>query len=184
VSGRRLAPRTRARVSRAGVLAAWAAASACASTTRDVVPETHDVHVTAGGGQGTQAAYAHIARRPLGFVALARQVGLGDDIGAQATEHLADALDACATTLAAKGRLVDGTIRIDASVAADGSVVISHVTVAPGDGVAANALLCVVAPLKLTVFSPETGRGPARGFAIDASWGPPQTGPARPAQGR
>jgi hypothetical protein len=164
------------------VLAVSVATSACAHTTRDVVPETHDVRVTGGGGQGTQAAYAHIARRPLGFVALARQVGLGDEIGARATEHLADALDACATTLAAKGRLVDGTIRIDATVAPDGSVTLGHVTVAPGDSVAANALLCVVAPLKLTVFSPDAGgqgSAPARGFTIDASWGPPQTGAGR-----
>jgi hypothetical protein len=159
--------------------AACALSAACGGATRDVVPETHDVRVTAGGGAGSQAAYAHVARRPLGFVALTRQVGLGDDIGARATEHLADALDACATNLAVRGRLVDGTIRLDATVAPDGSVVISHVTVAPGDAVAANALLCVVAPLKLTVFSADPGDAGARAFAIDASWGPPQTAPAR-----
>ena len=33
---------------------------------------------------------------------------------ADATDHLADALDACATNLAANGKLVEGTIRIDA----------------------------------------------------------------------
>jgi hypothetical protein len=162
----------------AALLAAGGASGACASTTRDIVPETHDVHVTGGAGTGT-GVYAHVARRPLGFVALARQTGLGNEIGAGAAEHLADALDACATTLAAKGRLVDGTIRIDANVAPDGSVSMGHVTVAPGDGVAANALLCVVAPLKLTTFPPATG-ATARGFTIDASWGPPQTAPAPP----
>ena len=151
------------------VVSAFALSAACAGATRDVVPETHDVHMTAGGGE---AAYAHVARRPLGFVALARQVGLGDEIGVRATEHLADALDACATNLAVTGRLVDGTIRIDASVAPDGSVVVSHVTVAPGDAVAANALLCVLAPLKLTMFSADPSDAGARAFAVDASWGP------------
>jgi hypothetical protein len=163
-----------------GVYALVLACAACAGSTRDVVPETHDVRVTGGGAGQAGQTYAHIARRPLGFVALARQTGLGADVGARAVEHLADALDACATNLAAKGKLVEGTIRIDVSVAPDGSAVISHVTVAPGDAVAANALLCVVAPLKLTTFPAATGdaAGGARGFAIDASWGPQQAAPA------
>jgi hypothetical protein len=150
-----------------------AALVACAGGTRDVMPETHDVRVTEGSAAG---AYAHVARRPLGFVALAREVGLGADFADRATEHLADALDACATNLAVKGQLVEGTIRVAASVAPDGSVVVSHVTVAPGDGVAANALLCVIAPLKLTTF-PAAGDAGARGFEIDASWGPHESAP-------
>ena len=116
-------------------------------------------------------------------MALARQIGLGAEVGAGATEHLADALDACATNLAAKGRLVEGTIRIEASVADDGSVRVGHMTVAPGDAVAANALLCVVAPLKMTTFPALAGdatNAGARTFAIDASWGPHQAAPAPP----
>jgi hypothetical protein len=145
------------------------AVAACAGGTRDVVPETHDVvgaSAATGGG-----AYAYVARRPLGFVAIARQTGLGAEVGERAAEHWADALDACATDLAAKGRLVDGAVRIDASVTPDGSVVVSHVTVAPGAAVAANALLCVIAPLKQTTFSAQADAG-ARSFAFDASWGP------------
>ena len=154
---------------RAGVLSALACALfACAGGTRDVVPETHDVRVTETGAHG---AYAHVARRPLGFVALGSEMGLGADLAVRATEHLADALDACATNLAVKGQLVDGTIRVAASVAPDGTVVVSHVTIAPGDGVAANALICVMAPLKLTTF-PAAGDAAARRFEIDASWGP------------
>ena len=110
-----------------------------------------------------------------GFVWLSRnETGLGRELGARAADHLADALDACATNLAAKGRLVEGTIRIEASVADDGSVRVGHVTVAPGDAVAANALLCVMAPLKLTTFPAGAGDGGARRLAIDASWGPGQ----------
>ncbi len=121
---------------------------ACGASTRDVVPETHDVKVGEPGTVGTRAQgpYAYVARRPLGFVALAHETGLGQELGARAADHLADALDTCATNLAAKGKLVEGSIRIEASVTPVGSVVPSHVTVAPGDAVAANALLCVIAP--------------------------------------
>ncbi len=133
------------------------ALAACGAGGRDVVPETHDVHV---GGGATPGAYAHVARRPLGFVALAREAGLGSEMAAG---------------------LAEGTLRIEASVAPDGSVVVGHVTVAPGDAVAANALLCVMAPLRLmTLPAKAPGDRTARTFALDASWGPHEaSAPAR-----
>jgi hypothetical protein len=148
---------------------------ACAGAGRDVVPTTRDVQVATS--DSTRAAYVYVARRPLGFVALARQTGLGVELGTRAADHLADALDACATDLAAKGRLVEGTIRIDATVSPSGTIAVSHVTIAPEDGVAANALLCVMAPLKLTTFpavASEAANAAPRSFAIDVSWGPQQ----------
>jgi len=155
--------------------------AACGGGTRDIVPETHDV-VTANGGRGG-GPYQYVARRPLGFVALAREAGLGTEAGAATAEHLADAMDACATNLAAKGKLVDGAIRIEATIARDGSVAVSHVTVAPGDAVAANAILCVMAPLKMTTFSAAREDAGARSFAIDATWGPGQVaGSAAPSK--
>lgn len=155
----------------AALLAAALLGAACGGGTRDVIPETHDVHVEAKGAAGK---YTYVARRPLGFVAVASQVGLDGELGTKAADRLADALDACATELAAKGKLVDGAIRIEAAVAKDGSVAVSHLTVAPGDGVAANALLCVVAPFKLTSFPPA--ESDARRFVIDATWGPKGAG--------
>ncbi len=163
---------------RAGAVAVAVAACACGAGPRDVVPETHDV-VGASSGHGA-GAYQYVARRPLGFVALARESGLGAAVGGKMTEHLADALDACATNLAAKGKLVDGAVRVDATVTRDGSVAVGHVTVAPGDAVAANALLCVLAPLKLTTFPPAADDAGARAFAIDATWGPTQGAPNAP----
>ncbi len=71
---------------------------ACGGGGRDVVPVTHDVQLGAGGQ--VQTTYAYVARRPLGFVALARETGLGAERGARASDHRADALDACATNLA------------------------------------------------------------------------------------
>jgi hypothetical protein len=147
---------------------------ACQGGTRDVVPETHDV-VVGRGESGAGGGYSFIARRPLGFVAVASERGLGGDIAKGVADHLADALDACATNLAARGKLVDGTIRVEATVEADGSVRVDHMTVAPGDGVAANALLCVVAPLKLTTL-PASGDGAAKEIIFDVSWGPAGTG--------
>jgi hypothetical protein len=155
-------------------------ATSCGGGTQDVVPETRDVR--AGESQGDagakQDAYAFVARRPMGFVALSREEGLGAEIAAGAVGHLADSLDACAMGLARSGKLVDGAVRVSASIAPDGSVVVTHVTVAPGDAVAANALLCVIAPLKMITFAPGDAKT-ARGIAIDASWGPPAVGPAR-----
>jgi hypothetical protein len=152
----------------AGALAC-AASVACASGARDVVPETHDVRVTDPAGAG---AYRYVARRPMGFVAVASEAGLGLELASRAADHLADALDACATHLAGSGKLVDGAIRVEASVAPDGATTVSRLTVAPGDAVAANALLCVVAPLKLTTFPPAGSDAGPRGLAIDTSWGP------------
>jgi hypothetical protein len=163
------------------IVAACTACSACGGGTRDVVPETHDVRVGTSGGD-VAGTYFYVARRPLGFVALSKQLGLGE-LAARATDHLADALDACATNLAVKGRLVEGTIRLDATVGPDGSVVVGHMTVAPGEGVAANALLCVIAPLKLTSFPADPGDAGARMFEVDASWGPSQATSAHPGPG-
>jgi hypothetical protein len=63
-------------------------------------------------------------------------------------------------------------VRVAATIAPDGSVVVTHVTVAPGDAVAANALLCVMAPLKMIPFAPADTKAD-RGIALDATWGPP-----------
>jgi hypothetical protein len=163
-------------VKRVGALVLTVACAACGGGTRDVVPETRDVRV---GGAATDT-YAYVARRPLGFVALTRQTGIGVEVGALTAEHLADALDACATNLATKGKLVDGAIRIDAAVAPGGAVAVTHVTIAPGDAVAANALLCVMVPLKQTMFAPAASDGSGRMFAIDASWGPRGAATPRP----
>jgi hypothetical protein len=159
---------------RGAALALACALAGCGGGGRDVVPEMHDVRV----GTDSPGAYVHVARRPLGFVALARETGLGPELGASVSEHLADSLDACATSLAAKGKLVEGTVRVDVSVSGDGSVVVSHVTIAPGDGVAANALLCVIAPLKLMALPGASAKGAdaARTFTLDASWGPHPNG--------
>jgi hypothetical protein len=150
--------------------------SACAGGTRDVAAESHDVRVAQpapgapGGGEG---GYVYVAKRPLGAVALAEARGIPDAMAARVIDHLADVLDACATNLGREGKLVDGAVRVVAQIAPDGSIAGLNVKTAPGAAVAANAILCVIAPLKLTSFPPAESDAGARGLAIEATWGSP-----------
>jgi hypothetical protein len=141
--------------------------------TRDVIPETHDVRAGTGGepDAGTDA-YVYVARRPLGIVALAEARGMDGKLAARAVDHLADALDSCATEVGRQGRLVDGAARIVAMVGPDGAITGLNVKLAPGAAVAANALLCLVTPLKLTTFPAADADAGSRGLAIEATWGP------------
>jgi hypothetical protein len=50
-----------------------------------------------------------------------------------------------------------------------GNIAGSSVKIDPGPGVAENAALCFVAPVKMLTF-PPTDAG-ARGFAVEAIWG-------------
>jgi len=149
---------------------------------RDTIPETHDVRQASPAPSSAPAAdaYVHIARRPLAVVGLAEARGMSDETASRAVDHLADALDACATDLGRQGKLVDGAARVVAMIGADGSVGGLNVKLAPGAAVAANALLCLITPLKLTTF--DVGDGGSRGFAIEATWGPGAAGGAAPAK--
>jgi hypothetical protein len=93
-----------------------------------------------------------------------------DAAASQAVDHLADALDACATDLGRNGKLVDGAARVVVRVGDGGAIDGLNVTLAPGSAVAANALLCLITPIKLMTFEPIDGG--ARAFAIEAAWGP------------
>jgi hypothetical protein len=156
----------------AGALLVFAAPLACGGGTQDVVPDSHDVVKSESQGERDRGSYAHVAKRTMGFVALAGEQGVDSAVAVGAVERLADSLDACATDLAQHGKLVDGAVRVRMSIAPDGAAVVSHVDVAPGNAVAANAILCVLAPLKMLTFPASDGKGPARTMAIDATWGP------------
>src|SRR6516225_7108956 len=84
-----------------GVIAVVGCASTgCAGSARDVVPTTHDVQVSGANARGN---YAYVARRPLGFVGLSSQDGLGADVAQGAVDRLADKMDGCAAELAKQG---------------------------------------------------------------------------------
>jgi len=161
----------------AAALAAFAGAgvSTCAGPSRDVVPETHEVHVVPGVDAGAAApladGYVYVAKRPHGLVALAEARGLDDGAVRAAVDHLADELEGCARRLLAEGKLAkDGAGRVVAAIAPDGSIAGLNVKAAPGAQTTANLLVCVVSPLKLVTFPPSGDAG-ARGLAIEATWG-------------
>jgi hypothetical protein len=153
----------------------------CAST-RDVVPESQDVHDGVAGAPKVGASagaggYEYIAKRPLAVVAVAESRGLPAEVVKNVTERLADSLDVCATRLAGEGRLVPAAARVAAHIGRDGTPEGLALTLTPGPGPTANALLCFVSPFKLVRFPPSELDAKARGIALEASWGGAATSP-------
>jgi hypothetical protein len=105
-------------------------------------------------------------------VGLAEARGIEGPTAAHATDRLADALEACAERLSSQGKLVNGAARIAARIEPDGAPGGLALTMAPGDAVKANALLCFIAPFKMTSFPVAAPDAPPRGIAIEATWGP------------
>jgi hypothetical protein len=171
IASRRARVRGRGALRYAALAALVGLAAGCAAaSTRDVVPESHDVREIDKGGSAAEG-YAYVAKRPLGVVALAEARGLDDADARRAIDHLADALDACATELGRQGKLVDGAVRVVAQITPDGGV--SGLNVKVGQAATASAILCVIAPLKLTSFPATGADAGARGIAIEATWGSP-----------
>jgi hypothetical protein len=156
---------------------------ACSAAGRDVIPESHDVHEAhVAAPSGAEGGYEHAARRPMGMVAIAESRGLDKQAAAQLIDKLADSLDACATRLASEGKLSPGAARVAARIDRDGSPSGLALTLTPGPGPTANALLCFVSPFKLLRF-PAADVDPAtRGLAVEAVWGSvtPAPSPAPP----
>ncbi len=162
---------------RAGAVAAMAA-MACAPA-RDVVPESRDV--TGTPPPAAAAGYEYVAKRPLGVVGVAESRGLTHEVVKAVTDRLANTLDVCATRLASEGRLVPAAARIAAHIDQDGKPVGISITVTPGPGPTANALLCFVSPFRLVHFPAADVDAADRGLALEATWGAPGAA-AAPAQ--
>jgi hypothetical protein len=136
----------------------------------DVVPRSHDVQVRGNEGTGPSAqGYDYVAKRPLAVVALAEARGLDPTVAHAAVDRLADSLDTCATDQGRKGTLVDGAARVAVQIDDSGNIAGTSVKFDPGPGVAENAALCFVAPVKMLTFPPADAG--ARGFAVEAIWG-------------
>lgn len=154
---------------------ALAASALSCSPGRDVVPVSKDVRGT-GTAVGTDVpkpvdSYEYVARRKLGTVALAEGRGLPKEVAGHAVEALADRLQACAADLEKSGKLVRGATRVVAVIEPDGSVNGLNVKVSQGKAAAANAILCVISPLRALTFPAVDGdAGGARGIAIEAAW--------------
>ncbi len=151
-----------------GALAVCLSCAGAGGESHDVVPESRDVRLMDAGATAGQQ-YDYIAKRPLAVVALAEARGIAP-LGARAAiVRRADALDTCATGEGRKGTLADGAARVVAQIDPDGTIAGTSVRVDPGAGVTENAVVCLVAPLRMLTFPPVDGG--ARGLAIEALWG-------------
>jgi hypothetical protein len=136
---------------------------------RDVVPESHDVQRTPSAG--AEGGYEYVARRPLAVVAIAESRGLDHEVVTGIADRLANSLDVCATQLASEGRLVPAAARIAAHIDRAGAPTGLALTLTPGPGPTANALVCFVSPFKLLHFPAADVDPQSRGLAVEAAWG-------------
>jgi hypothetical protein len=150
--------------------------TACPAPGRDVVPETHDVRGAMPDGAAPRGAtapadaYVYVARRPHAAVGLVGAHFMTDTDAARIVDRVADDLESCARRLEQRNELVEGALQLVAVTGSRGTAEITDVRFAPGGPVAANALECIVAPLRANAFPAATKAGvPA--VAIEATWG-------------
>jgi hypothetical protein len=161
-------------VVRSSAAAVLSFAMACApATPRDYVPETHDVRSNEADAAPAPkpGGYAYVARRAHGAIGLAGVRAMSQADAERVVDAAADEMERCARAQQAEGKLVDGAARLVVAGSPRGHAQIGDMEIAPGGPVAANALLCLVAPLKTLSFPKGTSeRTPA--ILLEATWGP------------
>lgn len=152
-------------------------AAACPAAGRDVVPESRDQRgpeadaAAPSPGPANGDGYAYVARRPHAAVGLLGAHFVKDEDARRVVDRVADELESCARRLEASGGLASGAASLVAIAGPRGNAEISDIRYAPGGAVAANALECIVAPLRASPFPAGTDAGlPA--VAIEATWAP------------
>ena len=143
--------------------------AACNGGPHDATEHTTDVRVD--GGDDT---YAYVAKRNRVAVGLAEVRGASAGEAKDLVDRLAGSASACFEGLARDGKLVDGAMRLVLAFDAGGVGGAPEVVLAPGPGVAANGLLCVVAPARMIALAPIDGG--ARAIALEIAWGAAITG--------
>ena len=148
----------------------------CASSSRDVVPDTPARTVASAGAAEKHKpaqpdAYVHVARRPHVSIGLAEARGITEAAGAEMAEALASRFEACAARLAREGTLTPGAARLVAVAGPRGEAEGFNLTLAPGEGVDRVATLCLVAPAKMMVFPAADAK--QRGIAVELTWSAP-----------
>jgi hypothetical protein len=129
-----------------------------------------DIRVYDAGAQRAPGSYDYVAQRPLAIVGLAEGRGLSKDVADATVDTIADALDGCAKRLEGEGKLASGAARVVAIIDKGGMIAGMKPTFSAGGAVEANAILCLVAPMKQLTFAP-TSDDAQRGIAIEATWG-------------
>lgn len=133
------------------------------------MPVTEDVRGPVDGG--APDIYEHVAKRPHGTLAIAESRGMTRGDAIAAVDELADRFERCAGSLQAQGLLVEGAARIIAEQDATWSAPATSVRLAPGDAVAQNALLCLIAPLRSMQLKASSPKAKAA-LAIESTWQP------------
>lgn len=140
---------------------------------RDVVPDSRDVRLVPDAGPpadaGATDGYQYVAKRPHASLGLVGSRNAKVEDVQRAVDRIADDLDACATRLQERGALVEGALQLVVVGSENGKAEVTDVRLAPGGPVAANALECVIAPLRATSLTPSFT------LAIEATWGPAPT---------
>lgn len=155
---------------------------ACPPRPRDVVPETRDVRFGAGvsaagdapsapADAGSGNGYVYVVERPHCAVGLVGLHFMTDAEAKALVDRVADELEGCAGRLEQRGALASGgAIQLVVVTGSRGTAEVTDMLLAPGGPVAANALECIVAPLRATSLPPAKGGGvPA--LALEATWG-------------
>jgi hypothetical protein len=159
------------------------AIAGCPGPARDVVPETHDVRgdVTPDAGAAhappEQSPYVYVARRPHAAVGLVGAHFMSDADAVRIVDRVADDLEACARRVEQRGELASGAVQLVAVTGSRGTAEVTDMRLSPGGPVAANALECIVAPLRATTL-PAANKAGVPALAIEATWGPAARGDA------
>ncbi len=128
------------------------------------------------GGNGTVVrdagtapeGYAYVARRGIVAVGLAGATGFSDDDTHAMIDRIADAADACFKT---RQGVAPGAARITLPVDAGGIAGAPDVVFSPPSSALAG-MLCVLAPVRMSTFSPAAGDAGARSITIESAWNP------------
>jgi len=155
----------------------------CSPAGRDVVPESRDLRVTPdAAAPPSKDGYAYVARRPHGAVGLVGAHFMTDPEAQRVADRVADELETCARRLQQRGDLVEGAVTLVAITGSRGTAEVTDIRFAPGGPVAANALECIVAPLRAGPLLVRAGRplqatnAEVPAVAIEATWGPIRDG--------
>lgn len=148
-----------------------AVASSCSpGNSRDVVPDSRDVRLvpdaSAPPDKSAPDGYAYVAKRPHAAIGLVGVRNGSRPDAERVVDRIADDLEACAARLEKRGELASGALQLVVMGSGSGRAEITDVRLAPGGPVAANALECVVAPLRASALTPSFT------LAIEATWGP------------
>ncbi len=152
---------------------------AACSPPRDVATDSHDVRGVTPDAAATTTArtdgYAYVTRRAHAAVGLVGARFMSEADAHRIVDRVADDLESCARRLESRGDLVEGAVTLVAFTGPRGTAEVSDIRFAPGGPVAANALECIVSPLRVSVFPVVVPAGlPA--VAIEATWAPNRAG--------